>query len=726
MRTALALALLLASGCAPDLPESLDLYAEVKSGDLRGLTFPRPPEAVDKIIDGERRSVVLTAMGPWTWHGRVPPAGRLSVGVQALPEAWTVIRGLRAVVAVREGKTREILDVVSDLASAEVVSTEVASTEESRDVRWLDLEIDLSRYAGREVTLELSATLDGVPEKYRDANLVVWSPVLLSGPSTEERPNILVIVVDTLRRDHLTPYGYSRHDTSPEIRKWLAEPGTVVEEAYSQAPWTLPSVVSFLTGRHPGELLGTDLASYGIPPGVRTLAERLAALGYDTGGFMANPVLHEGAGFGRGFRTFWVDDQWLGRHAHDLNRHAVPWLRARQRRPFFLYVQYVDPHDPYQNPDMINGRAFFMPGYTGRVAGDWIHGIYDGQLELADPERDIPYIRALYDGEVRYADRHIGALLAQLDPEVLQNTLIVLTSDHGEELYDHGGWKHGHTLYEDQIHVPLIVRWDGRIPAGKRLPGTVRLLDLVPTLIAAAATGTTGAAGKPDPAWDGIDLLPALTGKGQLLRRAAFAEGLSSGPLRAAAVLDGRKLVLFNREEPYQPTDLIQEFLWKVDFGRLRRAELYDLARDPAELRNLAGTDAEGVDRLAPVIHDQLARELPGLWVLPERWPAGSRLSGSITFERPPRRWIPYFLGPEDRVELAGTRLRFDLAGAPGGKGLRIEGAPGRVTAVEASLDGRPLSPGEVRRWMRDGAVKRQAPAHPETEKRLRNLGYIR
>ena len=707
-----SVALVLASGCAPDLPESLDLHAAVKSGDLRGLSFPRPPEAVDKIIDGERRPVVLTAMAPWTWHGRVPEAGRLSLGVQALPEAWSAIRGLRAVVALREGRTREILDVTS--------------TAERQDVRWLDLEVDLSRFAGREVTLELSAALDGVPEKYRDANLVAWSPVLLAGYSGEraerERPNILpnilVIVVDTLRHDHLTPYGYRRHDTSPEIKKWLADPGTVVEEAYSQAPWTLPSVVSFLTGRHPGELLGSDMASYGVPAGVKTLAERLAGLGYDTGAFMANPVLHEGAGFGRGFQTFWVDGQGKQRNAGDLNSHAIPWLRAHQRRPFFLYLQYVDPHDPYENADMINGRAFFMPGYTGRVAGNWIHGIYNGRLQLEDPERDIPYIEALYDGEVRYADRHIGALLSQIDPGVLENTLIVLTADHGEELHDHGGWKHGHTLYEDQIHVPLIARWDRRIPAGKRLPGTVRLLDLMPTLMAAAG-------GKPDPAWDGVDLLPALTGRGQLPRRAAFAEGLSSGPLRAAAVLDGRKLMLFNREEPSFPADGLQAHILEIDLGRLQRAELYDLKADAGERRNLVATDAEGAEQLAPVIHAQLAGELPGLLMLPEGLRTGSRLSGSITFERPPHGWRPYFLSPGDHVELTGTRLRFDLTGAPGGKGLRIEGGFGRVVAVEAALDGRPLPPAEVRRWMRSGAVKRQSAVDPETEKRLRALGYI-
>ncbi|HKH46087.1 MAG TPA: sulfatase-like hydrolase/transferase [Thermoanaerobaculia bacterium] len=728
-------------------------YAVAADETPEGLSFPRAPELRELEIDHEERPVVLTsAAAPWRWRGHIPPGARLNAGVQTFPVAWKAVRALRVTVSARDGRTREIL--------------EVASTTERAEPRWLDLEVDLSRFAGREITLEMAATLEGLPAARREDNVVAWGPVLLSSPperAEEHPPNVLFILVDTLRHDHLTPYGYTRHDTSPEIKRWLADPGVVVENAYSQAPWTLPSVISFMTGRYPGELVGSDLAAFGIPQDVKPLAERMTGLGYHTGGFVANPTLHAGAGFGRGFRTYFAppaDIEWLGRHADDVNRHALPWLRAFQRRPFFLYVHYIDPHDPYENPDMIDGRAFFMPGYRGPVAGGWIHGIYTGGLEVPDPARDIPYIEALYDGEIRYVDRHIGALLAALDPEVLQNTLIVLTSDHGEELHDHGGWKHGQTLYEEQIHVPLIFRWDGRIKAGTRLSGTAQLLDLVPTL-------TAGAGGEADASWDGINLLPALMGKAALPRRPAFAEGLSGGPLRAAAVLDGRKLVLFNREEPFRPGDGLQEHLWKLDLGRLRRAELYDLTKDPGERRDLAGTDPQGVGGLAPVIHDQLALELPGLWVLqegPAGLPAGTRLSGSIVFERPPSGWSPYFLGSEDRVELAGTRLRFDLTGAPGGKGLRVDGDFGRIAVVEASLDGRPLPPGGVRLganaaysggtvapavlrsprwpltgsgstgsaarlrlWMYDGsgAVDRRTTADPETEKGLRSLGYI-
>src|SRR6185295_14187433 len=128
----------------------------------------------------------------------------------------------------------------------------------------------------------------------RHANVVAWGPVRISAPvkrDRRDRPNILFILVDTLRRDHLTPYGY-RRDTSPNIARLLARRGAVVEEAYSQAPWTLPSVASFLASRYPGEILGDDPNAYGLPGEVPSLPAALKARGYETGGFIANQVLH--------------------------------------------------------------------------------------------------------------------------------------------------------------------------------------------------------------------------------------------------------------------------------------------------------------------------------------------------------------------------------------------------------------------------------------------------
>jgi len=702
------LLLALACGCARE-PEGFLLRPAVGTGDFEvsseavdGLSFVQKPEVADVEIDHELRPVVLTPAGTWRWRGEVPEGAEVHAGVQILPAAWKVVEILEVRLEARDGKTRELLD-----------SVRVARQPEPR---WLDLGADLSRYAGREITLELSADLLGLPVRHLVDNLVAWGPVSLSSPPSgrenrAERPNVLFIVVDTLRRDHVTSYGY-RRNTTPEIQSRLAQPGAVVEEAYSQAPWTLPSVVSFLTGRQPGELLSADMSSFGIPAEVEPLAERMGRLGYQTAGFVANPTLHTGAGFDRGFRTWFAppaDIKWMLKHADDLNARAIPWLKASQDRPFFAYVHYIDPHDPYSNPDIdrLGGRSPFLPDYSGPVDGGWIHGIYTGQIQLPDPVRDVPHIRALYDSEVSYVDRHIGELLAALDPEVLANTLIVLTADHGEELYDHGGWKHGQSLYEEQIHVPLIFRWDGRIEPGTRVKGTVQLVDVMPTL--AAAVGM-----KADPEWDGVSLLPALTGKGSVPRRAAFAQHLSSGPLRAAAVLNGRKLMLYNRSEPFQPPNPVDSHLHAVNQARFHRLELYDLARDPEERRNLLPGDEKMAAELAPVIHRNLKEFLPGLWVLA----GGLGLNGTITFQRAPQRWVPYFLGDADRVEMSGNRITFDLTAEPIAKGFRIEGDIGDIGKVVSIPQGLTL-------WRHPEKTVNRRAADPETERRLRSLGYI-
>jgi arylsulfatase A-like enzyme len=800
--------MLAAAGCGRREPSGFDLRSAVEArryaldrgggeggGRVDGLSFPAAPALRELEVDHERRPVVVTTAAGWSWHGRVPPRARLAAGVQLLPQAWRVVRRLEAIVELREGDRREVL--------------QVGHVDGRGEPRWLDLTADLSRYGGREVTVRVAADLTRLPARWRRSALVAWGPATLAAPpaAAPPRPNILFILVDTLRRDRLTPYGYWR-ETSPEIARRLAAAGTVAEDAYSQAPWTLPSVVSLMTGRYPGELLGDDLATYGVPTGVETLAERLARLGYETGGFLANPALHVGAGFLRGFRTCHAptEDEWIRKHADELNRHAAPWLAAYERRPFFLYVHYVDPHDPYENPEIVGNRSPFESPYAGPVAGDWVHGIYSGRIRLADPPRDTAHLGALYDSEVHYADRAIGELLAGISPEVLANTLVVLTADHGEELADHGGWKHGQTLYEEQVHVPLVLRWDRRIPAGRRLRGTVRLVDLVPTLLAAAGA-------PPDPGAEGIDLLPALTGRAELPARPAFAEGLSGGPLRAAAVAGKLKLVLFNREEPFHPANALQDHLWRLDLSRLRRAELYDLGADPRELRSLwpggaagpltgpagaagpglaAGPDgtiggpagaagpngAAGADRatagpdgsaalpalaaevarLDEVIERRLDLALPGLRIHAAGVPPGSRLAGTVVFERPPARWVPYFLAEGDRVELAGNRLRFDLGGDLIEKGVRVEGDFGGLVAISVALDGQPLPTARImlgadadgaygggavaaarlrtRRWPAAGALKiwlhdtsgevaRRATADAETERKLRALGYL-
>ena len=752
---AVAPALIVLAACGQQASDGFLLPPRVDAGPLRsaliaaGVEAAGEPELAEIEVAGERRPAILTTTAGWRWRGRVPRGATLTVGAAAVPAAWRSMTGLTVTAAAGIGGKREIL--------------EVARTPASGEHHWLDVSVDLGRFAGRELTLELSAEAPGLSPEQVDANLIAWAPAALGRrgegrrrPDPEpSRPNILLVVIDALRADHLTPYGYGR-DTSPEIARRLAARGTVVEGASSQAPWTLPSVISFLTGRYPGELL-RGVTAYGIPEGVPSLAERLAPLGYRTGAFVANPTLHAGNGIARGFETFYsapavIESMLL--HADSVNVRAVPWLRSYQHEPFFLYVHYLDPHDPYDNPDLVDGRSSFDPDYRGTLTGGAVHGVYLGQVPLPDPPADVAFLTSLYDSEIRYVDRFVGELLATLDPAVLANTLVVLTADHGEELHDHGGWKHGETLYQELIHVPLIVRWDGHVRAGARLGGTVRLVDLAPTLLAAAGGG--GPAGAP---WAGVDLLGALAGEAPPPRLPAFAETTANGPLRAAALADGWKLVLFDRAAPFTPADPSQDYLSRRDMRRLAREELYDLGDDPGERRNRIADRPEEAARLAPIVYGRLERQLPGLRVVTAGLAPGAVLSGSIVFRAAPAGWASYFLGPEDRAVLVGRRLDLRLVGEAVPKGVRVLGEREGIEAIDVAVDGRPLAAGKIAVgagrpyaggalaaadlvasvppitaspllfvWLpAEGGIEPTAPEAEvqETERRLRALGYV-
>jgi hypothetical protein len=368
--------------------------------------------------------------------------------------------------------------------------------------------------------------------------------------------------------------------------------------------------------------------------------------------------------------------------AEHLTGLARRWLAANRQRPFFLYLHYVDPHDPYDNADLASGRSVFDPDYRGTVSGRWVHGIYLGKVSLSDPPADVRHLRALYDSEIRYFDRYLAELLRGFDRSTLENTLFVFTSDHGEELYEHGGWKHGRTLYEEQLRVPLVLRWDRGLPAGERVPGPVRLIDLAPTLVSAAG-------GRPPAAWDGRDLLLTLRGE----RPAApagplFAQHFADGPTRAAVHAGRWKLIAFDRHAPFAPPNEHERLLWEQERRRLRRVELYDLAADPQERHDLAAARPDVVRRLAPVLHRRLAEQQPGLRLLLAGGEQGGRVEVVVRLHRPSAAWSGLFLGGEDRVELHGGELSLSLLAESFPKGIVLRVAAEDVASVAAVRDG--------------------------------------
>src|SRR5262245_7793877 len=318
------------------------------------------------------------------------------------------------------------------------------------------------------------------------------------------RPDIVLIVVDTLRADHLGAYGYDR-GTTPHLDV-LARQGTVFDAAWSAAPWTLPSVMSIMTSRYPsshrvendGLKLGADTP---------TLAETLERSGYATAAFVSHVYVSSAFGFGRGFETF--EDFGLSRpdyrleagmepRADRVTDSALAWLDRQGRRPVFLFVHYFDPHWPYDPPE-----TFRPPGEAGYHGS--LDAAYDSISRFLDPRQPLPddyraFLLARYDGEIRFVDEQIGRLLDRLSAsERGPRAWVVVTADHGEEFKDHGSMGHGRRLYEEVVRVPLIIRRPGKNGApggGARVSAPVSGIDLLPTLVAAAgAPAPAGAQG---------------------------------------------------------------------------------------------------------------------------------------------------------------------------------------------------------------------------------------
>ena len=344
---------------------------------------------------------------------------------------------------------------------------------------------------------------------------------------------IVLISIDTLRADRLPAYGYRAIQT-PAIDA-LVQDGVLFAQAYAHSPQTLPSHASILTGRLPFQHGVRDNLGFALKDGQPTLAGQLRALGYATAGFVSAYVLRRETGIAQGFDTF--DDQLPPASSEvgmgDVQRAgaatiaaAERWLDTNGSSRFLLFLHLYEPHTPY-----------------------------------TPPER---YARlAPYDGEVAYTDELVGTFVASLKRRGLyEDALIVLTSDHGEGLGDHGEQEHGLFLYRETIQVPLVVKLPGRRGAGRRVSTPVQHVDLLPTILTLA--GGSVPAGLP-----GRVLAPSFEG-GALPEQGLYAEALYPR-------------YHFGWSELYSLTDAQFRFI------RAPRDELYDVERDPGERRNLAG-----------------------------------------------------------------------------------------------------------------------------------------
>jgi arylsulfatase A-like enzyme len=332
-------------------------------------------------------------------------------------------------------------------------------------------------------------------------------------PAAPGAPNVLIIILDTVRGLSMSVYGYQR-PTTPELER-LASQGVVFERAVATAPWTGPSHAGILTGRWANQV--STLRPAVLDPGIPTLTEALRDLGYRTGGFIAN-ARYVGAetGLGRGAAR-WDDwpvslsaalaTTWLGnavfhrdspiarllgardylgrRRAPEISRAFLEWARAERNRPFFAVLNYMDAHDPYLPPEGFARR--FAPE-EGRSLGDRLKARLFGAPGRGSPEqarrRWLERHQGLYDASVAYLDREMGRLFGALDARgLLGNTLVILTSDHGEEFDEHGVVGHTKSLYWAAVQVPLMLWFQGRAPEGARVRQAVSLRSIPTTVL---------------------------------------------------------------------------------------------------------------------------------------------------------------------------------------------------------------------------------------------------
>ena len=420
----------------------------------------------------------------------------------------------------------------------------------------------------------------------RAARALAWSllPTLLLGACARRedgRWNVLFVVVDTLRADRMSLYGYGRR-TTPNLEA-LAREGVVFSYARSQAGCTFPSVSSLLTSRQPAVFLQPG-ATMGIPAAVRSLPEILRARGYSTAAVSASLIVRHtpskvnpAGGFGRGFDVF--DESCLEKHARCVNDRALGLLAAF-RQPWFLYLHYMEPHAPYRPPADHRRRFAAAPPRARQLGvhawarrGDtWQIGrrLYDGDTRYGFTPRDLAHLSDLYDEEIVSFDEHFATLLAALRRRhLLERTLIVLAADHGEELFDHGHYGHCRDLaYETVLRTPLVL-WIPGVAPGRRA-ALAENLDLVPTLLDYLGVPAPGLT------FDGASLRPAIERDAAVHRRSFALQGVSR------VVYDGRHKLIFD-----------------LAAGGAR---LFDLSTDPGERTDLSSQRPEETRRLEAAV----------------------------------------------------------------------------------------------------------------------------
>jgi len=457
--------------------------------------------------------------------------------------------------------------------------------------------IDLFPFANTKVRIKFITTFASSSPKKRaaeetipeDVEFAYWeNPVIYRSPvprtQTTSPPNVILISLDTLRADHLKCYGYDRETSSHMDR--LAADGALFRNAYSSTSWTLPSHMSLLTSLD-NRNHRVNKANPHLDISIATLADLLRKNGYLTHAITGGALVSHRFGFSKGFDGYreFKRSQHHPRSAETLFRHFNQWVSKNKDKRFFLFLHTYQTHDPYTCPSPYNS-AFFDGKPMPWNEGDMEKILFGDKRENHVPFRNLSSLEqeniiALYDGEIHYTDEVlIQPLIEELKKLGLyQNTMIILTSDHGEEFFDHGAWYHGHTLYKELIQIPLIIKFPHSEYRDQQIGDTVRIVDIMPTILEQLGIDYSPYS------LDGISLIPYLRGKTQPEQMAVAdldsPENTFTLPVKITLIRNGYKLILNNDfgqpPESYLPVP-----------APIALVELYDIKNDPLERNNIA------------------------------------------------------------------------------------------------------------------------------------------
>jgi arylsulfatase A-like enzyme len=509
----------------------------------------------------DRRAIVLAPGARIDWFVEVPDQGTLVFG-----------SGLTS-----EGAGALGLSVDSDGSTGSAQRIELGSA-------WADRQVSLSQRAGQiaRVRFRNEGATDVALSDVRIARRVD-EVVTIDEPAR----NVIVLLIDTLRASKVRAYYPKTRVKTPAIDGFAAQ-GTLFERSQTPENWTKPAVASVLTSLHPATHKTKEDASK-LPKSALMLSEVYKKAGFKTASFIANGYVSNAFGFDQGWDhyTNYIREQ-RNTNASNVFGEAQGWIEKNKNDRFFVYIQTIDPHVPYDPPAKFL-EMYDPEPYNGQVKNRRTHLMLDeakkNPKKYTFTKRDKERIEALHDGEISYHDEYFAKFLVKLRELGLdENTIVVVTSDHGEEFQEHGSWGHGHSVYQELLGVPLLFRWPGVIPANLRIGPVVSTMDIGPTVLEAT--------GVPTPEqFEGRSLLGFMRGDWPAGPYVAFSD-----------FLDHRRVIRGGD--------------WKMIIRGNLTQVMFDLGNDYWEKKELDGSDHPIAQRYLRTLHGQfLGAQDRGRWL---------------------------------------------------------------------------------------------------------------